>query len=386
MNGLDLLLLALAAVAAVGGWRLGFVRRASGWIGAGIGVGAAILVAPTLVDRLSLDSDLAVVLVVTALLVLLASIGQGIGAMVGARLHREVDSPAVRTVDAVGGTLLGVLAVAVLAWLVVPVMADAEGWPSASTRGSTFAELIIRHLPEPPPQIQELERQLVGGDYPQLFAGLQAAPEIPAAPADSPVSQAVLDAAAPSAVRLQSEACGQLQSGSGFFVGPGLVATNAHVVAGADEVELRTADGASGGGVVGAFDPAVDLALVRTDLDRAALTLAEPEVGEQGLVLGFPGGGPFAPSPFEVGELLDARGLDIYDRTTVDRSILALASALEPGDSGSAVLRTDGTVIGIAVAVAPDRPDVAYALHSDELVELLRSSDTTAVVTGPCTA
>lgn len=386
MNGLDLLLVVLAGVAAVGGWRLGFVRRASGWVGAGMGVGVAILVAPGLVDRLSLESDLAVVLVVTALLVLLASIGQGLGAMVGARLHREVESPAVRTVDAFGGTLLGVLAVAVLAWLVVPVMADAEGWPSASTRGSTFAELIIRYLPEPPPQIQELERQLVGGDYPQLFAGLQAAPEIPAAPADSPVSQAVLDATAPSAVRLQSEACGQLQSGSGFFVAPGLVATNAHVVAGADEVELLSADGGSGGGDVVAFDPAVDLALVRTDLERPPLPLAEPDEGEQGLVLGFPGGGPFAPSPFEVGELLDARGFDIYDQATVDRRILALASALEPGDSGSAVLRTDGSVIGVAVAVAPDRPEVAYALHSDELLELLERADGAAVATGPCTS
>ena len=54
--------------------------------------------------------------------------------MIGARLRQEVDSPAVRQADAAGGTLLGVLAVAVLAWLVVPVMADAEGWPSASTR------------------------------------------------------------------------------------------------------------------------------------------------------------------------------------------------------------------------------------------------------------
>jgi S1-C subfamily serine protease len=386
VNGLDLILVALAIAAAVGGWRLGFLRRSAGWLGAAAGTAAAIVLAPALVRRLGLDSDLAVVLVVTALLVLLASIGQGIGATIGARLRQEVESPAGRNIDAVGGTLLGVVAVAVLAWLVLPVMADAEGWPSASTRGSLLAQLVTTYLPAPPPQIQELERQLVGGDYPQLFADLQEAPEIPPAPEGSPVSQELLDSVAPSAVRLQSEACGQLQSGSGFFVGAGLIATNAHVVAGADEVSLTTADGAEGSGRVVAFDPSVDLALVATELDRVALDLADPEEGDQGLVLGFPGGGPFSPSPFEIGQLLDARGFDIYDDATVDREILALASALEPGDSGSAVLRADGAVVGVAVAVAPDRAEVAYALNSSELAELLASPVTGVASTGPCTS
>ena len=386
MNGLDLVLVALAVVAAVGGWRLGFLRRFSGWLGAAAGLAVAIIVAPSLVRRLGLESDLSVVLVATALLVLLASIGQGLGAVIGARLRQEVDSPAVRQVDAAGGTLLGVLAVAVLAWLVVPVMADAEGWPSASTRGSFLAGAVDTYLPDPPPQIQELERQLVGGDYPRLFDELQEAPDIPAAPSGSPVSQEVLDEVAPSAVRLQSEACGQVQSGSGFFVGAGLVATNAHVVAGADEIELASADGAMGTGEVVAFDPAADLALLRTDVDRPALRLAPPEEGDQGLVLGFPGGGPFEPSPFEVGELIDARGYDIYDAETVDREVLALAAALEPGDSGSAVLRADGAVIGVAVAVAPDRAEVAYALNSSELRELLAASTPAVVSTGRCTS
>jgi S1-C subfamily serine protease len=385
MNGLDLLLVALALVAAVGGWRLGFLRRSAGWLGAAAGIALAIVLAPDLVRRMGLESDLAVVLAIAALLVLLASIGQGLGALIGVRLRQEVDSPVGRQVDAAGGTLLGIVAVAVIAWLVVPVMADAEGWPSASTRGSLLAGLLTTHLPEPPPQIQDLERQLVGGDYPQLFAELQQAPEIPAAPSDSPVDQQTLDAAAPSAVRLQSEACEQLQSGSGFFVAPGLVATNAHVVAGAGAVELTTADGARGSGRVVAFDPAVDLALVAADLERPPLPVRAPSEGDEGLVLGFPGGGPFAPSPFAVGQLIDARGYDIYDSATIDREILALAAALEPGDSGSAVLRADGAVIGVAVAVAPDRADVAYALNSSELVQLLGAATDRAVDTGPCT-
>ncbi len=386
MNGLDLLLLALVGLAAVGGWRLGFLRRFSGWVGTGAGLAVGIVFAPPLVERLHLESDMSVVLAVTALLVLLASIGQGLGALIGSRLRQEVGSPVARNVDAVGGTLLGVFAVFVMAWLILPVMAEAEGWASASTRGSAIAALLDRHLPEPPAQIQELERQLVGGDYPKIFDDLRQAPEVPVAPPDSPVSQAMLDSAAASVVRLQSDACDQRQSGSGFFVAAGVIATNAHVVAGAEEIEISAPDGERSVGTVIAFDPEVDLALVRTSMEREPLTLAAPAVGDRGVVLGFPGGGPFDPSPFEVGELLDARGFDIYDERTVERDIMALAAALEPGDSGSAVLRADGKVIGVAVAVAPDRAEVAYALNSSELIERLALPAAGRVSTGSCTS
>lgn len=385
MNPLDVVVLVLATVAVVGGWRMGFLRRLTGWVGTAVGLGLAIVMAPGLVERLGLDSDVLILLVGTALFILLASLGQGLGAAVGARLRAEVDSDAGRRVDAVGGSVLGVAAVVVLVWLVVPVMAETEGWASASARGSTVARLVDEHLPPPPPQIADLERQLVGGAAPQLFEGLRRAPEIPPAPTGSPVAQEVLDRAAPSAVRVQGDACGRLQSGSGFVVAPGLVVTNAHVVAGTDGLTLRTADGRTADGTVVAYEPATDLALVGTDLDRPPLPVADPAVGDAGLVLGFPGGGPFEPSPFQVGDVFDATGYDIYDRATVDRELLALAAELAPGDSGSAVLRSDGAVVGVAVAIAPDRAQVAYALDVSELQELLGRGVDGAVDTGACT-
>lgn len=384
MNGLDLVLLMAALAAAVGGWRLGFLRRLSGWVGAGVGLGVAILVAPWLIERLRLDSDLSVFLVCTALIVLLASIGQGIGAAIGARLRHGVDTPHGRNLDAVGGCALGVLAVLVVTWLVVPVMADTEGWPAASARGSLIARFVSDSLPPPPPQITQLERELTQGGYPRLFDGLRRAPEIPPAPSDSGVSQELLDRAAASSVRIEGDACGRIQSGSGFFVTPRIIATNAHVVAGTDVLQLSTADGTTASGRVISYDPDVDLALIGTDLERPALEIGAPAVGDRGLVLGFPGGGPFAPSPFQVGDAFSATGFDIYDQRRVDRRLLALASELEPGDSGSAVLRSDGAVIGVAVAVAPDRREVAYALDSAELVELLDRGASGAVGTGAC--
>ena len=384
MNGLDLLLVMLAVVAAVGGWRLGFLHRLSGWIGAGMGLALAIVVLPSVVERLGLRSDTTIFLVCTAVLVLLASIGQAVGASIGSRMRQEVDTSAARSLDSVGGALLGVVGVGVLAWLVVPVMADTAGWAAASARGSVISRLVDEHLPDPPPQIAELERQLAGGQYPELFAGLRPAPDTPPPPTGSTVSAELLDRSARSVVRIQGEACDRVQSGSGFVIDQGLVVTNAHVVAGTEDLTLETPDGTRGRGVVVGFDPRTDLALVATDLEREPLPVSAPTVADRGLVLGFPGGGPFAPSPFEVAERLDATGYDIYDSALVERDLLALSSELEPGDSGSAVLRDDGTVIGVAVAVAPDRPQVAYALDAVELESLVSAGAGAEVDTGPC--
>lgn len=384
MNGLDLVLLLLTFFALVGGWRLGFLRRLAGWLGVAAGLAVGLLAAPSIVGWFQLDSDLGVLLVGTAVLVLFATVGQGVGAVIGARLRHGVESDHARYLDAAGGGVLGVVGVVAIAWLVVPVMADTQGWPSAAARGSVIAAAIDDWLPDPPPQIRQLEQQLTQGDYPRLFSDLRRAPDIPAPPADSTVSPELLEAAAQSSVRLQGDACGRRQSGSGFFVAPGLVVTNAHVVAGTRSSELTTPDGASSLGEVVAFDPASDLALVSTPLDRPSLEIAGSSIGDRGLVLGFPGGGPFDPSSFEVGDAFNATGFDIYDQTLVDRRLLALASELVPGDSGAAVLRGDGRVVGVAVAVAPDRDAVAYALDVSELGPLLDQPARGPVSTGDC--
>ena len=85
-----------------------------------------------------------------------------------------------------------------------------------------------------------------------------------------------------------------------------------------------------------------------------------------------------------VREAKEETGLDIYDRREVRRDLLVLASDLQPGDSGSAVVRSDGTVIAVAVAIAPDRDGVAYALDRSELDALLARPRGATVDTGEC--
>lgn len=386
MNVFDVVLLAAAGLAAWGGWRLGLVTRALGWVGALLGLALAVGIVPAVARWIDPQSDAGILLLGAACLILLASAGQTIGLAIGARLKPESGDSVVRYLDSTGGSMLGVAGVVVLVWLVVPLMASTQGWVAQSTRGSLIARTVAENLPAPPEQIARLERSLAAGGFPRVFQGLEPAPELPPPPEGSPVDAATLEQVAASTARLQSRACDLVQSGSGFSVGNGLWATNAHVVAGAGEIGLTTPDGASSIGRVVYFDPGVDLALVASDLSRPPLLLAPAAEDAGGLVLGFPGGGPFEPSPFLLGDQLDATGYDIYDEDVVSRELLVLAAQLEPGDSGSAVVDGEGRVLGAAVAVAPDRPGVAYALRSEAVEEMAAVAGSDPVDTGRCLA
>src|SRR5688572_6058626 len=77
--------------------------------------------------------------------------------------------------------------------------------------------------------------------------------------------------------------------GSGIVVAPGLVLTAAHVVKGADEIDVTNGTRSTTASVV-AFDPDMDLAYVRIDGDLGALSsLAERDVdrGERGVAYVF---------------------------------------------------------------------------------------------------
>jgi hypothetical protein len=63
-----------------------------------------------------------------------------------------------------------------------------------------------------------------------------------------------------------------------------------------------------------------------------------------------------------------------------------LAAVLQPGDSGGPLVNQAGAVVGVAFAIAPDRPSTAYALTSKELVADLALPRSVAVSTGRCLA
>jgi S1-C subfamily serine protease len=205
---------------------------------------------------------------------------------------------------------------------------------------------------------------------------------------------------APSTVKIEGTGCGVIREGSGFVVAPGLVVTNAHVVAGIlspfaiDEFGRHPATAAL-------YDPRLDIAVLRvpglrdppsTPLQGSALVAR----GSTAAVLGYPEGGPFAAVPAGVADAFDATGLDIYGNATVTREIYELDAVVQPGNSGGPLVASgdaadgirDGTVIGVVFARSTTNADVGYALAlpavNHDIAEA-ESSDST-VSTGACAA
>ena len=385
MNGLDILIVAVGLAAAIGGYRLGFVARMTSWVGMLLGIIGGFLVIPSIIDRVGNRVDRPNLVFVVAAAVLGAGLlGQAVGLFVGARLHLVIPPGPARVFDAVVGAVAGLLGVAITVWLIVPAMADVPDWPAQQARSSVVVQAMERVFPEAPDASRSV-RRLLGERYPQVFDALRRAPALGPPPAASGLDAATARRVAASTVLVAGEACGQVQEGSGFVVGTNLVATNAHVVAGESTTEVETSDGSRHDGTVVAFDPERDLAIIRVPgLDRPALPVIGAKVGDKGAVFGHPGGGALRLAPFAVGQKVTAVGSDIYDNPGVRRDVLVLAAELRPGDSGSALVSPDGVVVGVAFAIAPDRPGVAYAVTTEELLAVVRTAGPRAVSAGDC--
>lgn len=387
MNGLDLIILGAAVAAAVGGYRIGFVTRVTSWLAMVVGIALATLALPWVIDRFQPSVGQAnLVLITVAVVIAGGLVGQAVGLIIGSRLHLAIPVGPARRFDAGVGAFAGIAGVAVLVWLLAPAMADVPEWPARQARGSAVVGAVTDAFPRPPDATRSV-RRLLGDQYPQVFDALGRAPDLGPPPASSGLTRAVATRITASTVEVQGEACNRIQEGSGFVVAPNLVATNAHVVAGEATTYVSTTDGRRHPGQVVAFAPDRDLALISVPgLERPVLPLAEAAVGRRGAVFGHPGGGPLRLAPFTVGRAMTAVGTDIYDEAGARRQVLVLASDLHPGDSGSALVASDGTVVGVAFAIAPDRPGVAYALATAELRALLAEPHDRPVNAGACIA
>ncbi|CAN5833431.1 MarP family serine protease [soil metagenome] len=385
MNGLDLLIGAAVLTAVVVGFRLGFVTRAISWFGLIVGIIGGSMLLPLIIDGFDDRIDRANLIVVAAGVVVGAGVlGQAVGFFVGSRLRIAIPAGRARSLDAAAGALAGAVGVMAVVWLVAPAMVDVPEWPAEQARGSAVVGAVDRVLPDAPDTSQSV-RRLLGDPFPQVFDSPRRSPELGPPPASSELGEESTDRIAASTVLVTGQACGRTQEGSGFVVDQGLVATNAHVVAGQELTEVITTDGTRRRGEVVAFDSDRDLAMLRVDdLDRPPLPLGDAGIGDVGAVFGYPGGDPLRLAPFEVGERVTAQGADIYDRTGVERDVLVLASDLSPGDSGAALVSPGGEVLGVAFAIAPDRSGVAYALSTDELRAVLDTVSLASVPAGAC--
>jgi S1-C subfamily serine protease len=387
MSAFDLVFAALAALAVVGGYRLGFVARVVSWIGLGLGLVVAVRLLPPFLDRLNTTSHGLVLVLTIGLLLVGASLGQALGFMIGGRFRPRRDTGVLSTADRLAGAAAGLAGLVVVVWLVLPVLVASPGWVSRQATTSWVAQRIDAALPAPPDAMQALQA-LVGSDaFPEVFDALRPTPALGPPPVGSGLTVATAGQVARSVTKMEGAACSRVQDGTGFVVAPDLVVTNAHVVAGEDDTTVIRDDGKRFGGTVVAFDPDRDLALVSVSgFDRPALPVLADGVGEGtiGGVFGHPGGEPLRIAPFRVARQITATGRDIYGAGTTERQVLELSAGLRPGDSGSALVDPAGEVVGVAFAIARDRSDVAYALAPSELLAVLQARSGSPVSTGPC--
>jgi S1-C subfamily serine protease len=193
-----------------------------------------------------------------------------------------------------------------------------------------------------------------------------------------------------STVKIVGFGCGQIQEGSGFVVAPGLVVTNAHVVAGIAGPMVQDASGSHPTSVV-LFDPSYDLAVMRVQgLSERPLSLDPSQVarGVQAAVLGYPNGGPFTAVPAGVLAEFEAQGRDIYGQGLTLRNVYEIQSLVRPGNSGGPLVQPDGDVIGVVFSRSTTDGNIGYALTSPDVRSrvLLAESTSRQVGTGPCLA
>ena len=134
--------------------------------------------------------------------------------------------------------------------------------------------------------------------------------------------------------------------GSGFIVGAdGLILTNAHVVADADEVTVKLTDKREFRAKVVGLDKLTDVAVLRIETrDLPVLRLGDPartRVGEWVVAIG---------SPFGFENSVTAGIVSAKSRTLAGDSYVPFLQTdvpVNPGNSGGPLLNLDGEVIGI---------------------------------------
>ncbi len=210
---------------------------------------------------------------------------------------------------------------------------------------------------------------------PSLWKTASSGPEAPVAPAALALPRVsrpaagratledVIDASLPAVVLVQTPA----GRGTGFFISPDTVVTNAHVVEAQSYVSLRLSSGETLQGRVMQRSDELDLAAIRTTDARV----------EQ-LVLSL------SASPARIGQEVIAIGSPLGLQNTVTRGIVSglrqagmvtlvqTDAAINPGNSGGPLLDREGRVVAVATMRMGGRAEaLGFGVAADHVRALL---------------
>lgn len=154
-------------------------------------------------------------------------------------------------------------------------------------------------------------------------------------------------------------------TGSGFILTTdGRLLTNAHVVEGADEVEVKLKDGRSFTGKVVGLDPVTDVAAIKIDgKELPTVTLGDSDKlipGQWAIAIGNPLG---LDNTVTAG-IISATGRSSREVGISEKRVnfIQTDAAINPGNSGGPLLNDQGEVIGINTAIRANAQGLGFAI------------------------
>jgi S1-C subfamily serine protease len=385
VTGIDWLIVVFTALLALYGYVQGFIVGVLSLLGFAVGAFIGTRVGPLLLPGGSHSQYAPLFGLLGALLAggMLASGFEGLGVHARAALRL----PGLRTIDGVLGAVLTACVGLGIAWIVGAVALDASG--STPLRKDIQQSAILSELNQLLPPT---------GGLLHALARFDPLPSVRGPVADVPRPNAAIlrtsgvAAAHGSVVRIIGTACGLGIEGSGWVAAPGVVVTNAHVVAGETDTTVQL-DGHPpdlAAHAIG-FDPHDDVAVLRVSgLSARPLALASnPTPGTSAAILGFPLDGPFDAEPGRVGSTQMVNTEDAYGNGPIVRSITSLRGLVRPGNSGGPMVEANGRVaatVFAAITGAGNRRPGGFAVPN----ALVRTQLSAALArghivgTGPC--
>ncbi|MBD1996257.1 trypsin-like peptidase domain-containing protein [Leptolyngbya sp. FACHB-541] len=161
----------------------------------------------------------------------------------------------------------------------------------------------------------------------------------------------------------------QQGTGSGFIISEeGHIITNAHVVDGADSVNVVLKDGRSFEGEVLGADPITDIAVIKVEADA----LPTVELGDSKSLV--PGqwaiaiGNPLGLNNTVTQGIISATGRRGSDIGIQDKRLdfIQTDAAINPGNSGGPLLNAEGAVIGVNTAIIQGAQGLGFAIPIDQ--------------------
>ncbi|HEY2006724.1 MAG TPA: MarP family serine protease [Solirubrobacteraceae bacterium] len=381
MTSVDWLIVAFTVLLAIYGYVQGFIVGALSLAGFAIGAFIGTRVAPLLLDHGSRSQYAPLFGLLGALLAggVMASGLEGIGA----RARRALRLPGLQTIDGLLGAALTACVALGVAWVIGAVALQSSG--SVHLRQDIQRSAILRELNALLPP---------SGPILDVLARIDPLPSVhgPAASVSAPtrriLANPAIRAAHRSVVRVFGTACGLGVEGSGWVAQPGIVVTNAHVVAGETDTAVQV--GGVGPGIPGtvvAFDVHDDLAVLRVHgLGLPALPIAPTApVGTSVAILGYPLDGPFDAEPGRVGQTESVSTENAYGVGHVERTITALRGRVRPGNSGGPLVDAHGRVLATVFAALTTAPRPGgFAVPNSIVRTQLAHAHGPAVGTGRC--